>query len=65
MEKISTAPPTKEELRLMEIDDKIDNYIFGRMTAEEEKSFLEECKTNDEIRHRAKIIALLVNSIRK
>jgi hypothetical protein len=57
--------PTPEEKRLIAIDDRIDNYLFGRMTKEEEQTFLSDCKTDNELRHRAYMTALMVKAINK
>ena len=64
-QQINTAPPTPEELRLMAMDDRIDNFIFGRMTEEEEKQFLSDCKNNKELKHRAYLTALMIKGLKK
>ena len=59
------APPTKEELKDMEIGDRIDDFILDRMTKGEEAMFLSDCKIDPELRHRAYMTALLVKAIRR
>ena len=59
------APPTQEELKDMEMEDRIDDFILGRMTKGEEAMFLSDCKTDPELRHRAYMTALLVKVIRR
>ena len=50
---------TAEEQRLMAMDDRIDSYLRGQMTKEEESQFLSECKENKELKERAYLTALL------
>ena len=55
---------TAEEQRLMEMDDRIDAFLRGQMTKEEEHRFLSECKENNELKERAYMVALLVKSLK-
>lgn len=48
----------------MKYEELIDNFLFGRMTPEEEISFLNECKTNKELKQEAVMIALLVQALK-
>ena len=50
---------TAEEQRFMAMDDRIDSYLRGQMTEEEESQFLSECKENIELKERAYLAALL------
>jgi hypothetical protein len=56
---------TAEEQRLIEMDERIDSYLRGQMTYEEENQFLSECKENKELKERAYMIALLAKSLKK
>lgn len=53
-----------EEQRLIEIQDRIDAYLMGHMTKEEEHQFLSECKENEELREMAYTTALLAKSLK-
>ena len=55
---------TAEEQRLIAIDDRIDSFIMGNMSAEEELQFMKDCKENEELRERAYMVGLLVKVIR-
>ena len=55
---------TAEEQRLIEMDERIDAYLRGQMTYEEENQFLSECKENKELKERAYMTALLTKSLR-
>ena len=46
----------------MKYEELIDNFLFGRMTPEEEISFLKECKSNKELKEEAVMIALLIKA---
>lgn len=48
----------------MKYEELIDNFLFGRMTPEEEISFLNECKINKELKHEAVMMALLVKTLK-
>lgn len=48
----------------MKYEELIDNFLFGRMTPEEEISFLNECKSNKELKEEAVMMALLVQTIK-
>ena len=52
------------ERQLIEIDDRIDAFLKGQMTDEEEHQFIAECKTNKELRERAYMTALLAKSLK-
>lgn len=59
------APLTEEEQMLMEIDDRIDDYLKGRMLPEEELAFIQDCHADEELKHRAYTTALLVKALNK
>ena len=59
MEKI-----TERERKLIEIDERIDSYLRGEMSYEEEKKFLADCRVDAKLRERAYIVALLAKSLR-
>jgi len=44
--------------------DKIDRFLLGQMSSEEESLFLQECKTNNELKEEAQMTALLVKALR-
>lgn len=46
-------------------EQQIDDFLFGRMNPEEESLFLEEVKTNSELREEATMTALLVKALRE
>jgi hypothetical protein len=54
MPKLST-----EEQRLIDMDDRIDSYLRGQMTKEEESAFIADCENNRELKERAYLTALL------
>ena len=58
------SPATEEELRLMAIDDRIDAFIMGNMSPEEELQFMKDCKEDNELKERAYAIGLLVKVIK-
>ena len=60
MSKLST-----EEQRLIDMDDRIDSYLRGQMTKEEESQFISDCENNIELKERAYITALLAKSLRQ
>ena len=49
----------------MKYEQQIDKFLFGQMSSEEESSFLQECKTNNELREEATMIALLVKTLKQ
>ena len=49
----------------MKYEQQIDKFLFGQMSSEEESSFLQECKTNSELREEATMIALLVKTLKQ
>lgn len=49
----------------MKYIDKIDRFLLGQMSSEEESSFLQKCKTNSELRKEAIMIALLVQTLKQ
>ena len=49
----------------MKYEELIDNFLFGRMSPEEEISFLSECKSNKELKKEAVMMALLVKTVKK
>ena len=54
---------TSEEQMLMEMDERIDSYLRGQMTKEEEGQFISDCENNRELKERAYITALLAKSL--
>ena len=56
---------TSEEQMLMEMDERIDSYLRGQMTKEEESHFISDCENNIELKERAYITALLAKSLKK
>ena len=55
---------TSEEQMLMEMDERIDSYLRGQMTKEEEGQFISDCENNRELKERAYITALLAKSLK-
>lgn len=49
----------------MNYEQQIDDFLLGRMTPEEESSFIEECKQNSELKEEAIMMALLVKTIKQ
>ena len=49
----------------MKYIDKIDRFLFGQMSSEEESLFLQECRTNKELREEAQMTALLVQVLKQ
>jgi hypothetical protein len=49
----------------MQYERQIDKYLLGQMSPVEETSFLNECKTNKELKEEAAMTALLVKAIKK
>ena len=49
----------------MKYEELIDNFLFGRMTPEEEILFLNECKTNKELRQEAVMISSSCQNFKK
>jgi hypothetical protein len=50
---------------LIKMDERIDSYLRGQMTYEEENLFLSDCKENKELKERAYMTALLTKSLKK
>lgn len=49
----------------MKYEQQIDRFLFGQMSPEEESLFLQECKTNNELREEATMMALLVKTLKQ
>ena len=49
----------------MKYIDKIDRFLFGQMSSEEESSFLQECKQNNELKEEATMMALLIQTLKQ
>ena len=49
----------------MKYEQQIDRFLFGQMSSEEESSFLQECKTNNELKEEATMMALLVQTLKQ
>lgn len=52
------------ELKLIDSDDRIANYLRGEMNDDEERQFVAELKTNNELRERAILQAKLIKAMR-
>ena len=52
-------------IQKMKYEQKIDKFLFGQMSPEEESLFLQKCKTNSELKKEAIMIALLVKAIKQ
>lgn len=61
---MKTGVITEEEQRLMSLDDRIDAFIMGNMSPEEELQFIKDCKEDKELKERAYAIGLLVKVIK-
>lgn len=48
----------------MKYEQQIDRFLLGQMSSEEESLFIQECKTNSELREEAQMTALLVKALR-
>ena len=55
---------TAKAKRLLAMDDRIDAYLRGQMTKEEEHQFLSDCENNKELKERAYMTALLVKALK-
>ena len=55
---------TAEEQRFIDMDERIDSYLRGQMTKEEESQFISDCENNKELKERAYMTALLVKAIK-
>jgi len=49
----------------MKYEQRIDRFLFGQMSSEEESLFLQECKTNSELKEEATMMALLVQALKQ
>ena len=49
----------------MKYEKLIDKFLFGQMSPEEESLFLQECKTNSELKKEAVTTALLVKAVKE
>ena len=49
----------------MKYEQQIDRFLFGQMSSGEESLFLQECKTNSELKEEAVMIALLVKTLKQ
>jgi hypothetical protein len=56
---------TARAKKLLAMDDRIDAYLRGQMTKEEEHQFLSDCKQDKELRERAQMTALLAKALKK
>lgn len=45
-------------------EDRIDDYLLGRMSSEEEQNFLKDCKTNKTLKDEAIAMVYLVKFIK-
>ena len=52
------------EEQLIRIDERIDSYLRGQMTKEEESQFISDCKNNRELKERAYLTALIVKALK-
>ena len=53
------------EEQLIRTDERIDSYLRGQMTKEEESQFISDCKNNSELKERAYLTALLAKSLKQ
>ena len=53
------------EEQIIKIDDRIEAFLKGKMTWEEEHQFLSDCKTDKELRDRANITALMIKALER
>lgn len=51
-------------LQKEQAQNRIDKYLFGQMKKSEEKKFLEDLKTNKELKEMAQFTALLCKALR-
>ena len=49
----------------MKYEQQIDRFLLGQMSSEEESLFIQECKTNKELREEAQMTALLVQALKQ
>ena len=49
----------------MKYEQQIDRFLLGQMSSEEESLFLQECRTNKELREEAQMTALLVQVLKQ
>lgn len=52
------------EQELIKIDERIDSYLRGQMTKEEESQFISDCENNRELKERAYLTALLAKALK-
>lgn len=53
------------EQESIQMDDRIDAYLRGQMTKEQEHQFLSDCKANPELKERAYMTALLAKALKQ
>ena len=51
------------EQELIKMDERIDSYLRGQMTKEEESQFISDCENDSILKERAYITALLAKSL--
>lgn len=49
----------------MKYEQQIDRFLLGQMSSEEESLFIQECKTNTELKEEATMMALLVKTLKQ
>ena len=49
----------------MKYEQQIDRFLFGQMSSEEESLFIQECKTNSELKEEAVMMAILVKTLKQ
>jgi hypothetical protein len=49
----------------MKYEQQIDRFLLGQMSSEEESLFLQEYKTNSELKEEATMMALLVKTLKQ
>lgn len=54
-----------EETKFYEMDDRIERFLRGEMTAEEEACFREDLKTNSELREHARVVSALLKGVQE
>ena len=55
---------TAEEQKTIDMDERIDSYLRGQMTKEEESQFISDCENNKVLKERAYLTALLARSLK-
>ena len=54
----------QSEIESIAMDDRIDSYLRGQMSSDEEKQFINDCDSNPELKERAFMTALLAKALK-